>query len=405
NATVRVLRVLAGEEFDSRLWTITHGGVGQSTLDKLETGLLYVSDAECVYGLSNRADTYRGKTTYGVREIPLAGNQVHGHRNGRPGEEPVEAITFDGYGDPVLCLESGVSAGGTLSIARLRADGDFGVVAFDDKVDAKTAKANSMLPWERKKAATVEDVPALLARLYESEHINVRPVEGIKDVVACNFTRKAFQEGAWTDLTMHARGLFIDEAEEKIVARGYEKFFHIGEEPGRERSAWLNATVTDYPVILRKKYNGYLALVASVNGSLEVFSKAGVTAYSRFARDLLADVIGEDGMAKLAAMLERTNTTAAFEVIAARDTHPITELGPDRLVLLDCIRNTVKFSTDSSIREGISRRFEIDVAEITERANTPEELELALLDAADRNDEGVVLIDGRGYRSKVKADG
>src|SRR5699024_12089708 len=55
------------------------------------------------------------------------------------------------------------------------------------------------------------------------------------DVVACNFTRKAFQEGAWTDLTMHARGLFNDEAEEKIVARGYEKFFHIGEEPGRER--------------------------------------------------------------------------------------------------------------------------------------------------------------------------
>lgn len=400
NASVPLLRIQLREAS----WIVTHGGVGASTLSKLFYGLLMVSDAECVYGLGDRAHTYRGKTSYNVADMPLAGFQLHGHRNGRAGEEPVAPVTYDQHGDPVICLEAGVSAGGKLAAAVLSADGSYAVHQFDDRVDEETAKANSMMPWERKKAAGVEDVDALLERMYASEHINVRAVKDIENVAACNFTRKAFQEGAWTDLTMHARGLFIDEEAGKIVARGYEKFFHISEAPGRELDAWMNASITSYPVVLRKKYNGYLALVASVNGALQVFSKSGVTDYSRFARDLLAETIGEDGMAKLAKMLERTNTTAAFEVIAARDTHPITESGPDRLVLLDCIRNQVAFATDDSIREGISRRFGFDAAEVADLANTPEELEVALREAAAREDEGVVLVDARGYRSKVKAD-
>lgn len=400
DASVPLLNVRCG----GQSWIVTHGGVGAGTLAKLATGLLSISDAECVYGLGDRAYTYRGKSSYNVADMPLAGFQLHGHRNGRAGEESVAPVTYDQHGDPVICLEAGVSAGGKLAAAVLGADGSYAVHQFDDRVNEETAKANSIMPWERKKAAGVEDVDALLERMHASEHINVRAVKDIENIAACNFTRKAFQEGAWTDLTMHARGLFIDEEAGKIVARGYEKFFHISEAPGRELDAWMNASITSYPVVLRKKYNGYLALVASVNGALQVFSKSGVTDYSRFARDLLAETIGEDGMAKLAKMLERTNTTAAFEVIAARDTHPITESGPDRLVLLDCIRNQVAFATDDSIREGISRRFGFDAAEVADLANTPEELEVALREAAAREDEGVVLVDARGYRSKVKAD-
>lgn len=405
NASVPLLRV----EMREASWIVTHGGVGASTLSKLSHGLLRVSDAECIYGLGDRAHTYRGKTSYNVADMPLAGAQLHGHRNGRAGETSVEAVTVDDNGLPVVCLESGVSAGGKLSVAVLDPGGGRNVIVhrFDDHVDAETAKANSMLPWDRKKTQSPdpEDAGVLLEKMYASEHINVRPVEGLKDVVACNFTRKAFQTGAWDALTMHARGLFIDEVGETIVARGYEKFFHLGEEPGRRLDEWLNPSVTPYPVVLRKKFNGYLALVASIDGELQVFSKSGITDYSRFARDLLAQTIGEDGMVQLAGMLQRTNTTAAFEVIAARDTHPITESGPDRLVLLDCIRNTVTFSTDDSIRQGIARRFGFDTAKITDLATTSAELETALKEAAARSDEGVVLIDGRGYRSKVKADG
>lgn len=403
NDSVPVLRV----QTEGHIWIVTHGGVGDLTLAKLDEGLLDVSDAECIYGMGDRGHTYLGKTNYDVASIPLAGGQLHGHRNGRVGDEPVETVRQGSNGGPVVCLESGVSAGGKLTLAVIEADREPDIHRFDDRVSPEMAKANSMTPWDRKKAqaADVEDIDELLAQMYASEHINVREVEGLNNVVACNFTRKVFREGAWTDLTMHARGLFIDEAAGTIVARGYEKFFHIGEEPGRDLETWLNANRTAYPVSLHKKYNGYLALAACIDDELVVFSKAGITPYSEFAKSLLIKQIGADGAEKLAQMLKRTKTTAAFEVIVANDTHPITEPGPDRLVLLDCINNTVAFSTNEKIRTGIARRFDFEVADDERLAGTPEVLQVVLEQSAHRHDEGIVLVDARGYRSKVKADG
>lgn len=400
NNTVPALRLRLGND----QWLVTHGGVGASTLAKIEAeGLLRVSDAECVYGLSDRPHAYQGKTSYNVADMPLVGFQLHGHRNGRAGDEPVETITLDARGLPIICLEAGVSAGGTL-VSAIFEPAMMRVVHIDDRIDAALAARNQMMPWERTAPVDPTDATDLLARMRESEHVQVKAVEGVTDVVACNFTRQAFVDGAWDELTVHARGLFINEATGKIAARGYEKFFHIGEIPGRTRDAWLSSHTTAYPVTMRKKFNGYLALVASVDGKLEVFSKAGVTKYSQFAREMLVATIGEAGTTQLAQMLERTNVTAVFEVLAARDTHPITEPGPDRLVLLDCIRNEVTFATHDAIRTGISKRFGFEVADTIEKITSPEELLAALERAAARPDEGVVIVDVAGYRSKIKAD-
>ena len=45
-----------------------------------------------------------------------------------------------------------------------------------------------------------------------------------------NFTRQAFEKDRWNSETVKARGLFIDTENNKIVARGYEKFFNINEQ-------------------------------------------------------------------------------------------------------------------------------------------------------------------------------
>lgn len=400
NATIPLLRLQVGEAE----WLVTHGGVSHITKWKADhTGLLNVSDAECVYGIGDRAHTYRGKSSYNVANMPLVGFQLHGHRNGRAGEEPVAAITHDFRGHPIVCLESGVAGGGDLSIAVV--DGAVSVQRFSDHVTPDTAARNRLAPWQRKPKHDPEDVTELLTRMRNCEYVRVKPLEAVQGVLACNFTRQAFTQGAWDDVTVHARGLFIDEAAGKIVARGYEKFFHIGEVSGRTLDQWQDEAVTAYPVTLRKKMNGYLALVACVHGQLEVFSKSGITPYSKFARGLLRGTIGDKGIGELAEMLARTNTTAAFEVIAARDTHPIAEPGPDRLVLLDCIRNTVQFATDDDIRLGIARRFGLEVAETVAVAGTPDELTQTLDAVRHRDDEGVVLVDRDGYRSKLKAEG
>jgi tRNA splicing ligase len=46
--------------------------------------------------------------------------------------------------------------------------------------------------------------------------------------VSLNFTRDAFFDKEWNDLTVRARGLFVNTVTKEIVARSYEKFF--GEE-------------------------------------------------------------------------------------------------------------------------------------------------------------------------------
>jgi predicted kinase len=403
DSTIPALRVRVG---DGPEWLVTHGGVGTDTRARLEIdGLLRVSEVECVYGLGDRAHTYRAKSSYNVGDMPLAGYQLHGHRNSAAGQPAVQPVRFTPDGRPVVCLETGASTGGAIRAAVLNRDPDPEIHEYDDRVDPATAAHNRLRPWDRRRTMSESQrIDDLLERMRASEQVKVRPVEDHENLVACNFTRKAFVDGAWDELTMHARGLFIDTERHSIAARGYEKFFHIGEAPGRDLDGWLNPDITAWPVIARKKWNGYLALVASIDGELTVFSKSGVTAYSRFADRLLTGQIGADGRQALAGMLERTGTTAVFEVISAHDTHPIAETGPDRLVLLDAIRNTVEFSTDDKIRDGIAKRFGLECAATVGTADDPVELRALLEQAGRRPDEGVVLIDAADYRSKVKAD-
>lgn len=386
---------------------VTHAGVSHNTHRKLRQsrfGLLRLSEAECIYGLGTREKTYRGKSSYAVDEIPLAGEQLHGHRNGAVGGERVAPVRLGSggvEGRSVYCLESGVASSdgtGVLTLAVMTSEG-IDLRTFDDGCTV-TTEANSIPDAQ---------IP-LLDRMRASDLVNVRPAGDdphLTGVVACNFTRDAFRNGAWDDVSVHARGLFIDEASGKVVARGYEKFFHLDEAPGRTRNQWLDPEVTAYPVTLRKKFNGYLALVASINGHLTVMSKGGRTAYARFAETMLFRALPPEKREQLRTMLERTDTTATFEVLSDRDPHPIIEPGANRLVLLDVIRNNEAFETVDKVRDGIAARFGFDTpaAKGVQTIQTPDLLALAIDSVAHRRDEGVVLVDAHGYRSKVKADG
>jgi len=387
----------------SRPWLATHGGVSEEVRRRAVSSMLHVADAELVYGTGDRAHAYRGKTSYDVASFELAGRQLHGHRNGRAGDEPVPAVreTPDG---PVVCLEAGASTGGHVRVAVITKGSDTPELhEYADGVDAASAAHFSQMPWLRRK----EPALPLLERMRASAHVTVRPVEGWAGVVAANFTRQAFQEGAWDDVSVHARGLFMDSSTGEVLARGYEKFFHVGEEPGRSLAQWEDPVVTKYPVRAVKKYNGYLVLVASVHGRLAVFSKSGATPYAEAAERMLMDQLTQQGCEQLRGMLERTGVTAVFEALRSDDPHPVNEPGPDRLVLLDAIRNQEAFQTDDRMARNIARRFSLELAHdsVMGVAEGPDE-HGALIAAAEADlHEGAVLVDAAGYRSKVKAAG
>lgn len=95
-------------------------------------------------------------------------------------------------------------------------------------------------------------------------------------IVAHNFTRDVFQStfsnaSRWTPLTTSARGLFTSG--DKIVGRGFPKFFALGETQSEEQDM-LSFT---YPIQVYSKLNGFLAIAFYTKASgLIITNKSGM---------------------------------------------------------------------------------------------------------------------------------
>ena len=185
----------------------------------------------------------------------------------------------------------------------------------------------------------------LLNEMASNDLVRVKE-SGVPGVVACNFTRKAFYKGAWDAQTVRARGLFLDKNTGAVVARGYDKFFNIGQSgaPATIRDLAEAAAKSGNPVVhLRRKYNGFLAIVACVGGNLTVLSKSGITAYSREAERILRAQIGDAGCERLRRVLADNNLSATFECISKNDPHMV-YYTKDEMIFLDFIANSADYA-------------------------------------------------------------
>ena len=101
---------------------------------------------------------------------------------------------------------------------------------------------------------------SLLDRLHNSKKTIQEKAFG--NISAFNFTRDAFNEGKWNDLTIKARGLFLDNTNGRIVARGFEKFFGYKEKQFNSEK-FLKENLK-FPVNAYVKYNGFLGILDDV---------------------------------------------------------------------------------------------------------------------------------------------
>lgn len=218
---------------------------------------------------------------------------------------------------------------------------------WNDMLNNAIANNDEWIAAERRQAkreAAAHNDTNLLNEMASNDLVRVKE-SGVPGVVACNFTRKAFYKGAWDAQTVRARGLFLDKNTGAVVARGYDKFFNIGQSgaPSTIRDLATEAAreARDnecYNVTMRKKHNGFLAIVATINGKLVVLSKSGITAYSREAERILRDQIGDAGCERLRRVLADNNLSATFECISKRDPHMV-YYTKDEMIFLDFIYN------------------------------------------------------------------
>lgn len=241
----------------------------------------------------------------------------------------------------------------------------------------------------------------LLDGMRANPNVRVRPVKGETDVYACNFTRDAFRNRKWDEYSSKARGLFLDH-EGRVVMRGFEKFFNLGENDTVTLDKVLDHDA--YPVRVERKENGFLGLIgAAPDGRLRCLSKSGLTDYSPLIERLLHETVA-DRANDLWRILNERNVTMAVEVVDMESDRHIVGYDNSRLFLLHCIRNMETFAIDMEAERLIAESFQFDRPEVLCECHDRDELEKAIADARASEREGVVLYFADGWMVKVKSD-
>ena len=244
--------------------------------------------------------------------------------------------------------------------------------------------------------ATLDREPTLLDAMQATPTVWVEPVPGELGVYACNFTRRAFARHKWDEYSSTARGLFLGK-DGHVVARGFDKFFNIGETPETRLVNVLKRI--GYPVRVERKMNGFLGLVsARGDGTLRYWTKSGQTDYSA----LVERLVGRFDTTALWQVARERDVTLLFEIIDhENDRHIISE--PDsRAVFLHAVRNTRDFTLDPEA-DRLVRRVTGEPPLTVAVADTPGRLEAVIdREAGQPGVEGVVLYGADGYMAKVK---
>lgn len=133
---------------------------------------------------------------------------IHGHRNTM--RVPLqEDVTYN--------LEGQVEFGGHLRIIEIPRNDKY----LD--VNCIEIKNNNYIEQEQEEPIQEKSQLEILRDMYRSPLIQAKELGD--NIISLNFTREAFYDRRWNDLTCTARGLFVDKTNGNIIASSYEKFF------------------------------------------------------------------------------------------------------------------------------------------------------------------------------------
>jgi len=251
--------------------------------------------------------------------------------------------------------------------------------------------------------APVYEAPAgsLLERLHNSRKWIQEKAFG--NISAFNFTRDVFNSGKWNDLTTKARGLFLDNTNGKIVARGFEKFFGYKEK--QFNSDQFLKEHLKYPVSAYVKYNGFLGILGFDDNGLLFCSKSTVGGeYAEIFKRIFNK--HEHNHASLLEYMRTKKIGLVFEVIDPVNDPHIVEYDDEKLVLLDAIKLEESFSVLPYDKlDELAHEFNFQVKRLAFDFDNWDSLHDFLKECdedAETRREGFVMVDANGYQFKLK---
>ena len=380
------LRQCFAFEFRGKKFLCTHGGL------PLVPKLTLVSAKEMIHGVGKYeteiGEIYSENYKKGLCQGFI---QVHGHRGVNDGQ-------FS------YCLEDKVEFGGELKVLTINNEGKIKKTGIKNSVYNKGLKIPMSGAVEKVEFNTANE---LINEMIRHQFINVKECE--HNLISLNFNREAFNKKKWNDLTIKARGLFVDKDSGEVKIRSYNKFFNFGER--HVNLGYLNKYAT-YPIRVFKKYNGFLGLASVVNNEVVLTSKSVTSGKYKDIFQNIWDKVENEVRELLKKTMIENNGTAVFEVVSPEYDPHIIKYDKEHLYLLDFIENKLDIDThniDLEFSENLMKKVEFSSGLLTKkeeltRLENYDELYnfLAEKEKSLEEFEGYVLCDNSGFMFKFK---
>ena len=391
---VRKIGQFAWFQFDDQVVFACHGGINRFdqylSTNQLIKGVGKYEDAETVAKNWNEYYYNDGRFI-----------QVFGHRN--INNTPVK------INNSVYCVEGKVEFGGCLRAVEFN-HGGIKTHEYKNDVFREVTINKQLLD---KDYANV-DVGEIVQLMRNNKYIKEK---AFGDISSFNFTREAFSKGIYDNMSMRARGLYVDTVANKVVARAYNKFFNLNER--NETKVENLKSSLKFPVKAYLKENGFLGLISVYNDEFFFASKSSIE--SEHAKIYMKNLFdkqfaeGSDERARLKDFLKEANATMVVEVVDIENDPHIIEYKESKLVLLDIVHNCIGTFSKMSYKDinRFGQSIGMEVKKLYKTIQTFEGLlELidkcndinASFDGIDGPIEGFVFEDYSGFMFKLKTE-
>ena len=381
----RKIRQCAYYKYNNQLLFACHAGIS-----KMPSNLLYLATEQMIKGIGTYGEMKDVCNNWEKFNPDII--QIFGHRN-------IEDLPIK-INNNCYNLEGNVEFGGYLRMI---------TVNKDLKIEEKYIK-NNIIATEENKMKEEEkknlNIDSVIEDMRKSSLVRESKYDNIS---AFNFSERAFKKGIWDEITTKARGLFINTNTKEIVARSYDKFFRINEV--EETQAIYLKSKLQYPLNVFVKYNGFLGILGydKESDELIIASKSSLDGeHVGYFKDLLKD----KDLETIKQYLKENNYSMVFEVIDIKNDPHIIEYSENKLVLLDVIKNDLKFEkTDYEELQRIAAKFNFEVKELAYKINSTQEfwdwyyaIQEENYQYKDEYVEGFVVEDSKGFMIKIKLD-
>ena len=198
-------------------------------------------------------------------------------------------------------------------------------------------------------------------KLIISRLVKVKPCK--PNLLSLNFGENVFKKKIWNEVTIKARGLFVDKDSGEVKIRSYDKAFNY-EERKETRDEELSKNLV-FPMIAKVKENGFLGLISVIDDEIVLATKSTTSGDWKNFFQKLWDREKEEVKEYLKKFIKKENCTLIFEVKSFNDKH-IIDFETEELVLLDVVKNTLNLN-GKNIDTNYSQEKIVELANVFEK--------------------------------------